>query len=169
MPSLRTMFGWLPCLLLAGITCSLALAPAGIRGVAVAAPAPAATLAGDPADVQAVRLVCTRCHAAGMFLNSPRTWARWTEVFQRMTKRGANPTPEQVDHILRYFLENLTIVNVNRSPPDELAPVLGVSDQVADAIASRRARTPFRTMDELARVKGVNRVILQQRRSRILF
>ena len=129
----------------------------------------AVELSGDGADAQAVKAVCTRCHGAALFQSRPRTWAQWTGVFQRMTKRGANPTEEQVDHIVRYFLANLTIVNVNTSPADELGPALAVSDGVANAIVARRQREKFRNLADLARITGVNAAVLKQRQARILF
>ena len=88
--------------------------------------------AADPdPDLQAVQAVCGRCHTTAVFLNKPRSWDRWNDVFADMTKRGANGTDEQLERVTTYFLENLTLVNVNTSPADELAGVLGVSDDVA--------------------------------------
>ena len=68
-----------------------------------------------------------------------------------------------------YFLENLTLVNVNSSPADELAGVLGVSDEVAQAIIARRQHQPFANLAELRELAGVDRDKLDQRKSRILF
>ena len=50
---------------------------------------------------------------------------------------SSNGTDEQ------FFLENLTLVNINSSPAEELAGVLGVSDDVAQEIIARRERQPF--------------------------
>jgi len=56
-----------------------------------------------------------------------------------MTQRGANGTDEQLAQVTT-FLENLTLVNINSSPAEELAGVLGVSDDVAQEIIARRER-----------------------------
>ena len=63
-------------------------------------------------------------------------------AFADMTQRGAKGTDEQLEKVTRFFLENLTLVNVNTSASEELAGVLGVSDEVAQAIIERRQR-PF--------------------------
>ena len=68
-----------------------------------------------------------------------------------------------------YFLENLTLVNVNTSPADELAWVLGVPDDVARAIIARRERQPFANITQLRAVPGVDPGKVEQRKSRILF
>jgi competence ComEA-like helix-hairpin-helix protein len=126
--------------------------------------------AADPdPDLQAVQVVCGRCHTPKVFINQPRSWERWNDVFADMTKRGATGTDEQLARVTTYFLENLTLVNVNSSPADELALVLGVGDDVAQAIIARRQHQPFANIAQLRAVPGVDPDKLEQRKSRILF
>jgi competence ComEA-like helix-hairpin-helix protein len=131
----------------------------------------AATLAAADADedLQAVQQVCGRCHKTSLFTSQPRSWDRWNDVFADMTKRGASGTEEQLARVTTYFLENLTLVNVNSSPADELAWVLGVRDDVAQAIIARRERQPFANVAQVCEVPGVDRSKVEQRKSRILF
>ena len=133
-----------------------------IGGVAVSAADP------DP-GLQAVQAVCGRCHTIALFMDKPRSWERWNDVFADMTKRGASGTDEQLARVTSYFLDNLTLVNVNNSPADELAWVLGVRDEVAQAIIARREREPFANIAQLRAVSGVDPAKLEQRKSRILF
>jgi competence ComEA-like helix-hairpin-helix protein len=128
-----------------------------------------ATAADPDPDLEAVQAVCGRCHTTEVFLNKPRSWDRWNDVFADMTKRGANGTDEQLARVTTYFLQNLTLVNVNTSPADELAGVLGVGDDVAEAIIARRQRQPFANIAQLGAVPGVDPGKLEQRKSRILF
>ena len=143
--------------------------------VAVAAAALAiesgrASAADEPdLDLQAVQAVCGRCHTSALFMKQPRSWDRWNDVFADMTKRGASGTDDQLARVTTYFLENLTLVNVNTSPADELAWVLGVRDEVAEAIIARRQRQPFANLAQLRAVPGVDPDKLEQRKSRILF
>ncbi len=145
------------------------------RTVAVAAAALAiesgtARAADEPdLDLQAVQAVCGRCHTSALFMKQPRSWDRWNDVFADMTKRGASGTDDQLARVTTYFLENLTLVNVNTSPADELAWVLGVRDEVAEAIIARRQRQPFANLAQLRAVPGVDPDKLEQRKSRILF
>lgn len=120
-------------------------------------------------DFQSVKAVCSRCHGLEMFMNNPRTWNRWNEVFARMSAHGARPTEQQVDHIVRYFLANLTYVNVNSASADELSLALGVSDTVAKDIVERRDKRKFRDLADLCSMPGVDAEILEKRKARIQF
>jgi DNA uptake protein ComE-like DNA-binding protein len=138
-------------------------------GAFTAARAQTAPADATSEDFKAVQAVCSRCHGVALFLNKPRPWNRWNEVFIRMTGHGAHPTEEQVDHIVRFFLANLTDVDINTSPADELGPVLGVPDKVANAIIARREVRKFRDISDLLSLPGVDPAIVQQRKSRIHF
>jgi DNA uptake protein ComE-like DNA-binding protein len=122
----------------------------------------------DP-DLQAVQAVCGRCHSTAVFMKEPRSWERWNDVFADMTRRGADGTEEQLARVTTYFLENLTLVNVNSSPADELAWVLGVPDEVAQKLIALRQQRPFANLEQLRAVPGVNAANLDKRKSRIFF
>ena len=142
-----------------------------LAGWIVAATVVAGTAsAADPdPNLEAVQTVCGRCHTTAVFLDKPRAWDRWNDVFADMTQRGASGTDEQLERVTTYFLENLTFVNVNTSPAEEIAGVLGVGDDVAGAIIASRQRQPFANLAELRAVPGVDPAKLELRKSRILF
>jgi Helix-hairpin-helix motif len=125
--------------------------------------------AGDPADLQAVKAVCGKCHTIAIFEGKPRSWDRWNDVFADMTQRGANGTTEQLAQVTRYFLENLTLVNMNASAAEEIAGVLGVTDEVAETIIQRRQKQRFNSIAELRAISGVDPTKLEERKSRISF
>lgn len=124
---------------------------------------------GDPLNKTAVDKVCTRCHQNGMYLTTPRPWIRWTDVFRTMSARGATGTDAELDRVVIFFLENLTIINVNASPGNELGSVLGVSDETVEAILLRRGQQPFRNAAELAAFPGVDPAIIKRRGARLQF
>lgn len=131
--------------------------------------AEAASAADPDSNLEAVQTVCGRCHTTAVFLDKPRAWDRWNDVFADMTQRGASGTDEQLERVTTYFLENLTFVNVNTSAAEEIAGVLGVGDDVAAAIIASRQRQPFVSLAELRAVPGVDPAKLELRKSRILF
>lgn len=122
----------------------------------------------DP-DFEAVKIVCGRCHSPALFQNKPRSWERWNDVFADMTQRGANGTDEQLMRVTRYFLENLTLLNVNSSPAEELEGVLGITGEAAQCIIRRREQRAFTSLADLRTVPGVDADKLEQRKSRIFF
>jgi competence protein ComEA len=122
----------------------------------------ASSLDSDPQDSLAVAAVCTVCHDASQFLNTPRFYSRWEEVFEEMSGYGATGTDDQLDRVVSYFQKNLSVVNVNTSPAEELGPTLQVSDSVVAAIIARRAKHPFKSIDDLSEINGVNRTVLEK-------
>ena len=145
---------------------------AAVIGAATVALLTAAGLSEDPdpdLDGKAVQAVCGRCHSTALFEKKPRSWERWNDVFADMTQRGATGSDEELMRVTRYFLENLTLINVNKSSSEELAGVLGVPDEVAQAIIARRQQRPFIDLKELCAVPGVNADTAEKRKARILF
>ena len=122
----------------------------------------ASNLDSDPQDFQAVADVCARCHAASQFLSTPRSDGRWEQVYEEMSGNGATGTDDQLNRVVSYFQKNLTVINVNTSPPDELGPTLQVGDSVVAAIVARRAEKKFTGIDDLSGVAGVDRSILEK-------
>jgi len=130
---------------------------------------PAPAEAAEPPDLKAVQVVCGRCHSTAVFIGKPRSWERWNDVFADMTKRGANGTDEQLERVTRFFLENLTLVNVNTSAAEELAGILGVKEEVAQVVIARRQQQRFSNLDQLRAIPGIDEDKLRERKSRILF
>jgi competence ComEA-like helix-hairpin-helix protein len=53
------------------------------------------------------------------------------------------------------------VVNLNTAPPEVLALLPGIGPAKAVAILTYRKRRPFRTVDELVRIKGVGRKMVR--------
>jgi len=143
--------------------------PAIDKGKEEAALKAAASLDDNPADIQAVLDVCTRCHSASQFLGKLRTSDGWEQIYSLMASNGARPTEQQIDQIVRYFQLNLTLVNVNSATGEELAATLQIGADTATAIVMRRAPKPFTDVDDLATIKGVDRKVLARLKGRLQF
>jgi hypothetical protein len=149
---------------------------AALVGVAVAQDDPLADVAAlneqaakrDPENYGFVQPVCTRCHTPAMFLHS-RTWSEWQGVFNQMNGYGAVATPQQWDHIYRYFQRSLTLIDVNHADEDELSSVLGADERTAIAIVQRRADRRFDSVADLESVPGVNKDLVEPLKPRLLF
>jgi competence protein ComEA len=55
-------------------------------------------------------------------------------------------------------------VNLNTAPPEMLALLPGVGPAKAQSILAYRKRHPFRTVDELVRIKGIGRKMVRRLR-----
>ena len=122
----------------------------------------ASGLDNDPQDFQAIAAVCTACHAASQFLTTPRSSSRWQQVYDEMSGFGAIGTDDQLDRVVAYIQKNLTVINVNTSPPDDLGPTLQVNDNVVAAVMARRAEHSFIGIDDLSKIPGIDRSILEK-------
>jgi mono/diheme cytochrome c family protein len=149
-------------LILAGAVILMTSSPVRALAGDLAAIKAASDLDQDPRDAQAVAAVCTVCHAASQFLSTQRGSDRWEQVFAEMSGYGADGTDDQLDRVVNYFQRNLTVINVNTSPVEDLQETLQVSDQVAAGIMARRMQHSFTGIDELGKFPGVDRSILQK-------
>ena len=149
-------------LMVVGVSVFLTSSPVQALAGDLAAVTKASNLDSDPQDFQAVTAVCTVCHAASQFLSTPRSSSRWEQVFAEMSGYGANGTDDQLDRVVNYFQKNLTVINVNTSPVEDLEPTLQVSDKVVAEIMARRAQHPFTGIDDLSKINGMDRSILEK-------
>src|SRR6516225_3490345 len=56
------------------------------------------------------------------------------------------------------------VVNLNTAPPEVLGLLPGIGPAKAAEIATYRKRRPFRTVDELVRIKGIGRKMVRRLR-----
>jgi DNA uptake protein ComE-like DNA-binding protein len=145
---------------------TLAIPLAGAIALAFVVPCVADDNSQNFADVKAV---CTRCHTADAFLTTPRSWQRWNEVFHLMMEHGATGTDSQLAGVTEFFLSNLTIININTSPADEIEWVLHASAPVRDFIVERRVNQKFTSLADLSGVPGIDQERLRRLKARILF
>lgn len=53
---------------------------------------------------------------------------RWEQAFAEMSGYGADGTDDQLDRVVNYFQRNLTVININTWPVEDLQQTLQVSD-----------------------------------------
>ena len=58
-------------------------------------------------------------------------------------------------------------VNINTAPPEILALLPGIGPSKAQSILAYRRRHPFRTVDELVRIKGIGRKMVRRLRAHL--
>jgi competence ComEA-like helix-hairpin-helix protein len=70
---------------------------------------------------------------------------------------------------VRYFQRNLTVVNVNTSPLEELEPTLQIGPKASTAIVMRRGQRKFTGIADLAAIPGVDHSVLERLKDRLQF
>ena len=114
---------------------------------------------------------CVKCHPVDRIAGSRRTRTQWEEVMTTMTTaRGAVISDEDWDVTQTYLVKHYGRVNVNRATADDLAEVLGVTPETANAIvAYRKQNGEFVDYDAFAKVPGLDLEKLEKLRDAISF
>ena len=113
---------------------------------------------------------CGTCHDAGSVLQAPRTRDDWTETIDQMIKYGAQVSDQELHELFDYLLRNHSLVNVNKAPAGELEVALDVDATVARAVVSYRTdHGPFKTIDDLKQVAGIDAARLDARAKRLRY
>jgi competence protein ComEA len=147
-----------------------AFAVASIASVGVKAqPGVQQDAAKDPA-VETFNAVCSKCHTPERILAARRTKTQWEEVLDKMTKIGAQITDENYDTLMGYLLRHYGKININRGDSKEIALVVNLSANDADAIVKYRSdHGDFADFDAVAKVPGIDVKKLEANKDAISF
>jgi competence ComEA-like helix-hairpin-helix protein len=111
----------------------------------------------------ALERLCTKvCHDADKVFTVRRSSREWTQVLADMSRRGAKGSPDELDLVRRYLTWSFGIVAVNSATAEDLAAVIGLSAEAAEAIVGHRERHGrFADVAALARVPGLDRATVE--------
>jgi competence ComEA-like helix-hairpin-helix protein len=114
--------------------------------------------------------VCSGCHDVEIVLSHLQTPAEWADTFQKMVDVGAEATQDEWRAIEQYIDANLSLIAINKSPAAELQVTMNCSADVAAAIVKRRQESgPFKSIDDVKNVAGVDAAKVDAWKSRFVF
>ena len=139
-------------------------------------PAPAASGEGlpDGPGKDVVVRVCSVCHAPNRAASVRLTRDGWAETIDDMKHRGAKGTDEDfqtvLDYLSTYFLgEAPKPLNVNTAVQIDLESVAGLLRKEAAAVVAYRDKNgPFKTLDDMRNVPGLDFSKIDSRRDRLV-
>jgi competence ComEA-like helix-hairpin-helix protein len=107
----------------------------------------------------ALKRLCTDvCHEADRVFSARRSPREWTQVLADMRQRGAKGSPDELDLVRRYLIWTFGVVAVNTAAAEDLAAVIGLPIEAAEAIVEHRGRHGrFANVTALAAVPGLDR------------
>ena len=119
-----------------------------------------------------VESACTECHGLDQVVQSGMSASDWRATVNRMVKKGASLSPEQIDQVVEYlsvyFVPDKT--NVNTATADQLKSGLQLSATEADAIVQyRKANGNFKDIASLEKVTGVDAKKIEAKKDLIAF
>lgn len=143
------------------------------RQDAAAPPASGAGLPDGPGKDVVVR-VCGACHEPIRAASVRLTRDGWAETIEKMKGRGARISDAEfevsLDYLATHFLgEAERPINVNSAPAIDLESVAGLLRREAAAVIEyREAHGPFKTLDDLKKVPGLDFSKIDSRRDRLV-
>ena len=126
----------------------------------------------DGKGKEIVQQACADCHGLEQIVNNPMSAEKWRTTVEKMVKKGASISPEQldlvVDYLASYFASDK--VNVNTATAQELQDALALTSAEANAIVEyRRANGNFKDLAGLGKVSGVDAKKLEGKKDQIEF
>lgn len=122
----------------------------------------------DPRAV--LQKVCGICHALDRVTASRRSRAQWEETTDKMIAVGAKGSEEEFTAVITYLVMHYGRVNVNTATAGEIAEVLGLSAQEAEAIVKyRKDNGKIEDFEALSKAPGVAVEKLEKSRDAISF
>ena len=114
--------------------------------------------------------VCSGCHGAESAVAQYRSHEDWVKTLDEMATNGAQASDAEWDEILVYIDKNFARIFVNKATAKEIATMLGVSPEAADAIVRRRTDNgEFQSIEDLKRVSGIAAAAIEARKERLIF
>jgi competence protein ComEA len=118
-----------------------------------------------------VTRACAKCHGLASVLRERNTRGRWAAIVDDMISRGAEVSDPEFEKVVDYLAANLgPKINVNKADADELAADAGFSKSAAAAIVAHRQKNgPFKTLEDLKKVPGLDPADVESRKERLDF
>jgi competence protein ComEA len=131
-------------------------------------------LPGAPGKATVMK-VCNACHGAEVVLGHPHSEEGWNSIVTDMIQRGAEGTDDEFDEIVKYLTKNIKAgqaaakININKATPKAIEVGLGLTPKEAQAIVDARVKSPFKSIDDLKKVPGVDAAKIEAKKDRLAF
>jgi competence protein ComEA len=119
--------------------------------------------------------VCGRCHSPDLVASRHQKRSAWEDTIIKMIKLGAQGSDEEFGAILGYLSTHFAPetpgpIEINKARAVDLeAGLLLLRSQAEAVIAYRDKNGPFKSIDDLRNVPGLDFAKIEQQKSRIVF
>lgn len=152
----------------------LAVVTLSAAGAFAAAAADTPDLPDAPGKATVLK-VCGACHGAEIVLGKPHSEDGWNEIVVDMVQRGAEGTDEELDQVVKYLTKNITAgqaqakINLNKASAKAIQAGLGFTDKEAQSIVDARAKAPFKSIDDVKKVPGLDAAKVDAKKDKMVF
>jgi len=117
-----------------------------------------------------VENVCGACHGVDLLASQRATKEGWGYIVDDMVSRGASASNEQIQQIKDYLAKAFGQVNANKGTSAELAQVLEITKDQADAIVKYRTdHGNFKTLADLKKIPELASANLDMKKDRLVY
>jgi competence protein ComEA len=133
-----------------------------------------AQLPDGPGKAETERL-CSQCHELARSISLRQDRAGWETTVDKMVSLGAKATDKEtgavIDYLTAHFAaEEVPRINVNKARAIDLESGLTLKRSEAAAIIEYRTKNgPFKSIDDLKKVPGIDAAKIEARKDRLIF
>ena len=119
--------------------------------------------------------ICGTCHEIERSVSPRQDRAGWQVTIDKMVSMGASGTPKDMQLVLDYLsthypAPDVEKLNVNKARQIELESTLGIPrSQAAEIIEYRTKNGPFKDLEALKKVPGVDTAKIEAKKDRLAF
>ena len=133
-----------------------------------------AQLPDGPGKAETERL-CSQCHELARSISLRQDHAGWQATVDKMVSLGAKATDKEIGAVIDYLAANFAAeevprINVNKARAIDLESGLTLRRSEAAAIIQYRTKNgPFKSIDDLKKVPGIDAAKIDAKRDRLTF
>jgi competence protein ComEA len=133
-----------------------------------------AELPDGPGKAATIR-ICSKCHAVEKAVSLRQDEDAWTDTIAKMVKMGAQGSDDEFTAVLEYLTKNFgpevaPPININKADSVDLESSLVLTrTEAAALIHYRDEKGPFKSIDELRNIPGLDFKKIEAQKSRITF
>jgi competence protein ComEA len=134
-----------------------------------------AQLPPGPGKAETEKL-CSQCHELARSIAPRQDRTGWEATLDKMVSLGAKGTDKEFEAVLDYLAKNYPAapaedrLNVNKARAIELESTIGLRrSEAAAIIAYREKNGPFKSIDDLKKVPGVDSAKIESKKDRLAF
>ncbi len=115
--------------------------------------------------------MCSNCHGLDQVTSVQNSKKQWSNVVDDMVSRGAEGSDDDVNAVISYLSRNFgKPVNINTATAKEIQDGLSfTAAQSASIVQYRTDKGAFKTLDDLAKVPGLDAGLLDEQKKNIVF
>ena len=132
------------------------------------------TLPDGPGKVETQKL-CTQCHELDKSIAPRQDKAGWQRTVEKMVAFGMTASDSEVTTVVEFLAKHYPAdevqpIRVNQASAIEFESGLGLRRSQATAIIRyREANGPFKSIDDLKKVPGIEADIIEAKKARLIF